>query len=513
MKAESPFSDTSPSERRISAALGCAAFLFFMAFNHVHFTGSDEVAVFEMTRSIAERGDLSIPPLQHTAVGPDGRRYSFFNAGQSVLTLPLYELAMWAKRVLPYDLRSAIRGPKDGRGPYVFGGQLEIAFASLYSPIASALLVVVFFRFERRLGVSLRNALIAAALLTTTSYVVVLSTYYLRHTSEAAAILGAFFFFYRFKHSGAIRHLAIGATLASLAPLLRVPASVAGPALAGYLAWVLYLRSDRLKKPAVLVRALPAIALPLAAAAAFHMTINYLKWGTLVESPMVAQYSRLGNPIAIGLHGFLFSPGASVFVYSPLLCIVPLSLPLFFRKHRDEAFAFAGLALVLLLFFSKFDGWEGLWSAPGPRYLFLWTPFLMLTLGPWLDRNGSPDRSSAKTSAKWVAVAGLGLAGFYVQFVSTVVRWGSVPRLAGYDDYEPRWSFLFIPQNSPVAEMTRLLGQGGPIDPWLWQLWHGWTGFQARPLAAAALAALWLLCLAALVAFIRREFYRLRSVS
>jgi hypothetical protein len=268
---------------------------------------------------------------------------------------------------------------------------------------------------------------------------------------------------------------------------------------------VLYLRSERLAKPGVLIRALPAILTPLAAAAAFHMTLNYMKRGTLIESPMVAQYSRLGNPIAIGLYGFLFSPGASVFVYTPLLCILPFSLPVFWREHRDEALAFVGLALVLLFFFAKFDGWEGLWSAPGPRYLFLWTPFLLLTLGPWLDRSAS--------RARWFAVAGLGLAGFCVQFVSTVVKWGSVPRLAGYPDFEPRWSFLFIPQHSPVAEMTRLLAHGGPIDPWLWKLAQGWTGFQGRPLAASVIAGLWLLCAIALVVVIRREFKRLTSAN
>jgi hypothetical protein len=503
MKSEAPYTDSSPSERVLTTALGCAAFLFFMAFNHGHFTGTDEVAVFEMTRSIAQRGDLSIPPIQHTAVGPDGRRYSFFSPGQSVLALPLFGLAAWAEKVLPYDVLNAIRGPKDGYGPNVFGGEVEIAFATLFSPIASALLVVIFFRFERRLGVSLRNSLIAASLLATTTYVTVLSTYFLRHSSEAAAILGAFFFFHRFKHTGALRHLAIGASLASLAPVLRVPASVAAPALAGYLAWVLYLRSERLARPRVLIAALPAILVPLLAAAAFHMTVNYLKWGTLIESPMVAQYSRLKNPIGIGLYGFLLSPGASVFVYTPLLLLLPFTLPLFWREHRAELLAFGGLAVVLLLFFSKFDGWEGLWSAPGPRYLFLWTPFLMLPLGPWLDRSAS--------LAKWFWVAALGLAGFFVQFVSTVVKWGSVPRLAHYTEFEPRWSFLFIPQHSPIAEMTRLLAQGGPIDPWLWRLAQGWTGFQASPLAALAISALWLAAIAALCALMRREVRRLLS--
>jgi hypothetical protein len=235
------------------------------------------------------------------------------------------------------------------------------------------------------------------------------------------------------------------------------------------------------------------------------LTTNYMKWETLIESPMVDQYSRLGNPIGIGLYGFLLSPGSSVFVYTPLLCLLPFTLPVFWREHRDETLAFCGLALVLLFFFAKFDGWEGLWSAPGPRYLFLWTPFLMLPLGLWLDR--------CEGRAKWFPVAALGLTGFCVQFVSTVVKWGSVPRLAGYEDFEPRWSFLFIPHYSPVAEMTRLLAQGGPIDPWLWKLWHGWTGFQGSPLAALCISAAWICALAALMVLMRREVRRLTALS
>ena len=199
---------------RLMLWLGCSAFLFFLVFNHGHFTGSDEVAIYEMTQSIVARGDLAIPPIQHTAVGPDGRRYSFFSAGQSVLAIPLYQLGLLAERVLPYDWRSAIAGPANGYGPFVFGGEVPIGFVSLYAPLASAFLVLVFYRFSLALGTSRRNALLATALLASCTYVLMMSTYFLRHAAESAALLGSFYFFFRYKQGGPLRDLWIGCALA-----------------------------------------------------------------------------------------------------------------------------------------------------------------------------------------------------------------------------------------------------------------------------------------------------------
>lgn len=483
--------------------LGCSAFLFFLIFNHGHFIGSDEVAIYEMTQSIVERGDLAIPPIQHTAVGPDGRRYSFFTAGQSVLAAPLYQLGLLAEKWLPYDWRRVIAGPRNGYGPFVFGGEVPIGFVSLYAPLASTLLVLVFYQFSLALGTSRRNALLATALLATCTYVLMMSTYFLRHAPESAALLGSFYFFFRYKQGGPLRDLWIGCSLAVLVPLLRVPAALNAPVLAAYLAWVIYLRSDRFERKKVVGAALLAIAVPLTAAVMLHVTFNYMKWETFFTSPMVAQIERLKNPIAIGLQGFLFSPGSSVFVYSPLLLLIPWTLPNFWKRWRAEAVAFISLALFLLLVYSLFDGWEGLWSAPGPRYLFFWTPMLMLPLGPWLD--------TARSRIARIAVGVLALLGFAVQLVSTVVRWGSVPALAGYAEFEPRWGFLFSVQHAPVVEMGRLLFRGGPIDPWIWNLAQGWTGFPARPGVAAAIFALWAVVLAASLFALWRETLRLEA--
>ena len=481
--------------------LGLSAFLFFLIFDHGHFVGSDEVAIYEMTQSLAERGDLAIPPIQHTAVGPDGRRYSFFTSGQSVLALPLYKMGQLAEKWLPYDGRRAIAGPRSGYGPFVFGGEVPIGFVTLYSPIASALLILVFYRFSLSLGTSRHNALLATILLATSTYVLMMSTYFLRHSAESAALLGSFFFFFRYKEGGPLRDLWIGCILASLIPLLRVPAALNAPVLAGYLAWVIFLRSDRLARKKVIGSALLAIAVPLTAAVIFHVAFNYMKWETFFASPMVAQFDRLKNPISIGLQGFLISPGSSVFVYSPLLLLIPWTFPNFWKRWPAETIAFLSLAIFLLLLYSTFDGWEGLWSAPGPRYLFFWTPMLMLPLGLWLD--------SVKAKLAWVAVGALALLGFGVQFVSTVVKWGSVPALAGYVDYEPRWGFLFSIEHAPVVEMTRLLFNGGPIDPWIWNLAHGWQGFPGRPGIAAMIFSLWAVLFAGSLYALRKEMQRL----
>jgi hypothetical protein len=157
-----------------------------------------------------------------------------------------------------------------------------------------------------------------------------------------------------------------------------------------------------------------------------------------------------------------------------------------------------------LLIYSKFDGWEGLWSAPGPRYLFFATPLLLLSLGPWLDRPSSKLRSGTL-----VVLAALG---FFVQLVSTVVHWGSVPALANYEGFEAGWEFLFVVDRAPVVEMARLFFSGGPYDPWLIRLGEGWLGVNGRPGLALALFAAWAAGLGALVVAIRRECQRLDSV-
>jgi len=369
-----------------------------------------------------------------------------------------------------------------------YGGELENRLVGLFAPLATAALVALFFIFQRELGVSRSTAAILAAVLATSTHTTVMATYFLRHTTESLSLLGSLLFFHRYAVGGSLRQLAIGSLLASGSVLIRVPAGIALPTLAAYLAWALRARGDLRADGRRLASTLTALLLPIGLALLIHLLVNQLKWGSWLASPMLEQQSRMSTPLLRGMAGLLLSPGSSVIVYSPLLLLAPAGLVALWRRRRAETLAMLALAATFLLFYSKFDGWSGLWSAPGPRYLYLLVPLLLLPLGLWLDGLEARSRTSR---AAWGAVAVLAAAGFWVQFVSIFVRWGSVPTLAGYPVLGPDQSdFLFRIASSPVVVMTRLLFDGGPIDSWLVDLWRGWPGFAPQPGAVIGLLVL-----------------------
>jgi hypothetical protein len=490
-----------PRVRPIAFIVFLLALLLYLPLHRGHFTGTDAVSAFAMTRSIAAGRGLEVPRLRHTEIGHDGRRYSYFAVGQSVLALPFYAAGVLASEVLPYDWRLALSGPRIVSLGVVYGGDLPRSFVLAFAPVATAALVALFFLFELELGVSLRSSLIAAALFATTTYVAPMSTFFLRHSLEACAIIGALLCLVRYRAGASLGALAAGSALAASIPLIRVPAAIAAPALGGYLLYVAYRRNDGFRDRRATARAALAVALPILAALAIYMWVNWSKWGGLLESPMVGQRSEFNHPIGRGLAGFLLSPGTSIFVYSPLLCLLPLTLPGFWRRHRAETLTCVAMVLCFLLFNARFDRWTGLWSAPGPRYVFIATPLLMLPLGQWLDGATSARRG-------WT-VAVIAIPAAVMQLALSAVRWGMVPRHAGYPMETPDVSsFLFEPERSPVWITTRLLLRGELIDLQLLRIWHGWPGFAGRPGIAATLLLVWCIALAACGAWLIREVKR-----
>jgi hypothetical protein len=468
------------AERRIAAWLAACAALVYLPFCHGHLTGSDEVGVFMTTKSMWEDRDLSIGPGQHVFEGRDGRRYSIFAIGQSLLALPFYAAGDLAWHGLPPAWVARVLGRTQEGVADTFETP-QIFAVTLYAPLASGALVGLFYLFQRRLGASRRSGVWASLVFGGATYAAMMSVYFLQHTTEALAILGSLYALLGFRQDGRLRDLAAGSLLASLTVLIRVPSSVAGAALAAYLAFVLVQRARSPGGLPPLSQLAAAVALPAAAVAAVHVGINQLKWGTWIASPMLDQQRFLTVDIRVGIAGLLASPGSSIFVYSPPLLLLPFTLRWFWRERRAECVTALAIVTSVLLVAAPFQLWHGMWSCPGPRMLFVATPLLMLPLGPWLDGH---------RSRPWcAALALLGAAGALVQLGLLTAKWRTVVDAMEYRKSGPE-VFLFEPALSPALASLRGLWRG-EVDVWLWSLVRGAPGREPAPEVAVVVLLLW----------------------
>jgi hypothetical protein len=93
----------------------------------------------------------------------------------------------------------------------------------------------------------------------------------------------------------------------------------------------------------------------------------------------------LNFPILVGLRGFFFSPGKSLFLYAPIVVVAFVGLPKSLRLYRAEVSLILGLALVNIAFFARFPLWHGD-HAWGPRYVQIVLPLLVVLVSPVADR-------------------------------------------------------------------------------------------------------------------------------
>lgn len=459
--------------------------LLYLGFYSGSFTSSDEVAVFEMTRSLAERGDLSVPEIVHTGIGADGRtRHSFFAPGQSFLALPFFGLSQIAGGLLPGSWLETLGGPPlfAARAARL-GGTSAIAITGFYGPAASALLVALFFGCQRRLGVSGRNAALATLALGAGTYVASLSGYFLRHATESILILSAVLALRSWALTDRRRFLWLASLCASSVILVRLPSAVFGLGFAAALLAAMVGRRGRPGNARLLPGDLVAVGAPLLVVLGLHVGLNELRWGHPFESPMTAQQAILDNPIWNGITGLLFSPGAGMLWYSPILCLSPVLLWAARKKEPLLVATIVAVFVPMLLFVASYRHWPGLWSAPGPRYLYSCIPLLLLPLGLWLD--GGPRRGLIKLTAI------LALAGSVVQGTLLLAPWGVTVSQMGYAALGSEGPFLWSLSEGPVMGSFRTVWVHGDLSPLLLRIASGWPSQPAAPALAAWLGAAW----------------------
>jgi hypothetical protein len=214
-------------------------------------------------------------------------------------------------------------------------------------------------------------------------------------------------------------------------------------------------------------RALLLVSLVSLAAAfpfgALYLWYNYLRWGSIFStgyglafagstigaasgaSGGAAVVAPVGIPHEtplIGLWGMFFSPGKSVFLYSPPLFLALLGFLRFFRRFRHIVLAMVLTILPSIYVHAQMISWAGDF-AWGPRYVLFATAVLLLPAAFLLEEV----LAHASRVRRWLAVAGMSavvLFGGFVTYLGNAIYWDHYIRI----ETEAVQYWLGVPNNT-----------------------------------------------------------------
>ncbi len=331
--------------------------------------------------------------------------------------------------IIPFDL---VASRLSGHEHWPFGPTV-LWFDRLVGPLFGALLVLVFFLFSIRLGYGVRRSLILAFILAFASTVWPDEQSVLEHTEVALFLLLAMYGAFRFREQGAgwpalvLAGVGIGgaaitryqdAFLGSLglAVFLLLPGGP-WPGLIG-----------RVKRGAYVLAGLAPFAI-------LDMWYSWVRFG----SPVASGHDEtvFGYAIWKGVLGLLVSPGKGLLWYCPIIFLLAIAGPRFFRRYGGLSIGLATTIAGFILLYGYVTYWHGD-PAWGPRYLYGVVPFLVLPLGELLRW---PKRSRKLV---WTVTALVVLISFGIQFSAVAVSpWRTWYRVIQYEEKQGyNWEWI-----------------------------------------------------------------------
>lgn len=326
--------------------------------------GSDGSGLFAVTRSIVEDRSLAIGEA-------DRKFYASHGVG-----LPL-------AATVPYALVRPLE-PYTGLGP----AGTEAVVASLI-PLSTALLVVSLYWLARQLGADVRHAVLVAMGAVCGTYLLAFSKEFF---SEPLATL---FITLAISAVLAQRPAAAGAALAAAA-LMRPQIF----ALAPILVWRLWTDAG--------LRAALRGAVPISAGVLITLGFNVARFA----NPLNFGYEGLGftTPLHHGIAGVIFHPDKSLFLFAPVVLLVPLGLHHLVRINRTAFWLITGNLVTTIVISTTWIDWYGGWVW-GPRTLIPGIVPAIAPLAVWIGNHGLRRRAAGL----------LFLAGFLVSAPTLIV--------------------------------------------------------------------------------------------
>jgi hypothetical protein len=331
-------------DRQIRIWLFVLTGAFFLMFQQGVVTGYDGGTMYEVTRSIVDRGTFAISGEWNTLPGADGRDYGRYGLGLSLLATVPYILTRPITEATGNDLVSSA------------------SVASL-NPVILAALIVALFSLSRRMGGGIGPSMIVAIGGVAGTFMLPYSKEFFSEPLTALLIVVAI-----------ERTLAWRAGTAGIALGLGVLTRPQTLLMAPVLIFVVWRRDGSAMALRAMVGLLPGILLALG--------YNLVRFG----DPLSFGYQDVGftTPFLVGARGLLFEPTKSVLLFAPVIVLVPVALWHLWRHDRSAFLLItANLAITFVLTATWF-AWHGGWSW-GPRLLLPGLIPCFAAIGPWLS--------------------------------------------------------------------------------------------------------------------------------
>ena len=190
------------------------------------------------------------------------------------------------------------------------------------------------------------------------------------------------------------------------------------------------------------------------------------------------------NPLWLGIFGFLFSPGKSVFLFCPPVILGILGLPHLWRRNRALTVLAAATPLANLFLYSFRTQWEGGYCY-GPRYLFPSVMLLCIPIGALFQ-----DSPSWLRPAFWITA----ITGFFVQAIGLSTN--IIEDMVGNHYFVGNWDYRM--SYSPITGQLRLIWKYLHVQPTALGLgWDRWFVFLrdagASPSTLTGIASIFLI--------------------
>ena len=354
--------------------------------------------------------------------GRDGRIYSWYGIGQSLLLLPADLVATWVSHwhmFSDYQDDPAVRS-------------ILVSYST--NVLLNVLTALIAFRFLRQLRFEVKEAVAGVlALMFCTTHL-----HYTQNMQENNYILlltlVGLSFQYEWLRSESRRDLWIGSAALGLNLLTRVTTGIDVIASGIFLLMVLWYERVRGRELWRRIASYGRVALPIYVSfAIIERLYSYYRFGSLTQTylPIFASEQRMqdptlpanfpwSTPLHEGVLGALLKPEKSIFLFDPLIALTLLLLVLLWKRLEGQVRAYAVSALALLFgyltFYARYTYWAGDF-AWGDRYVSTAVQMVALLAIPMVLRY----RANLGTWVLRLAVVMVGVS-FVIQ-VASLMFW------------------------------------------------------------------------------------------